>query len=122
MHHEAGVGHVGGNLSALDAMLVLHHRVMTPEDSFILSKGHAAGALYVTLWTTGELDDAQLTEFHADGSRLSGHPAAGWTPGIPFATGSLGHGLPVSAGVALARKLEGRPGRLFCLCSASSGR
>jgi transketolase len=117
MHHAAGVGHIGGNLSALDALLVLHHRVMNADDTFILSKGHAAGALYVTLWTTGELDDEALTGFHADGSKLSGHPTPGWTPGIPFATGSLGHGLPVSAGIALARRLEGRPGRVFCLCS-----
>lgn len=117
MHHEAGVGHIGGNLSALDAMLVLHHGVMSPDDTFVLSKGHAAGALYVTLWTTGELSDEALAGFHADDSTLSGHPAAGWTPGIPFATGSLGHGLPVSAGIALARRLEQRPGRVFCLCS-----
>ena len=117
MHHAAGVGHIGGNLSALDAMLVLHHRVLTPDDRFLLAKGHAAGALYVTLWSTGELSEGDLEQFHADGSKLSGHPAAGWTPGISFATGSLGHGLPVSAGFALARKLAGRPGRVFCLCS-----
>jgi transketolase len=117
MHYDAGVGHIGGNLSALDAMLVLHHDVMGDDDTFILSKGHAAGALYVTLWTTGELDEEALASFHGDASRLSGHPTAGWTPGISFATGSLGHGLPVSAGIALARRLEGRPGRVFCLCS-----
>jgi len=117
MHREAGVGHIGGNLSAIDAMLVLHHSVMGADDTFVLSKGHAAGALYVTLWTTGELDDDALTGFHADGSLLAGHPAPGWTPGIPFATGSLGHGLPVSAGIALARRLQQRAGRVFCLCS-----
>lgn len=117
MHREAGVGHIGGNLSALDAMLVLHHRVMGSDDTFILSKGHAAGALYVTLWTLGELGDEALTQFHADGSMLSGHPVARWTPGIPFATGSLGHGLPVSAGIALAHRLQGQRGRVFCLCS-----
>jgi len=117
MHHAAGVGHIGGNLSALDALLVLHHNVLRPEDRFILAKGHAAGALYVTLWSVGELRDEELDTFHADGSKLSGHPSAGWTQGIPFATGSLGHGLPVSAGLALARKLEGRPGRVYCLCS-----
>lgn len=117
MHREANVGHIGGNLSALDAMLVLHHGVMEGDDTFVLSKGHAAGALYVTLWTTGELGDDELAGFHADGSMLAGHPAAGWTPGIPFATGSLGHGLPVSAGIALARRLEQRAGRVFCLCS-----
>lgn len=117
MHHESGVGHIGGNLSALDAMLHLHHRVMAPEDVFILSKGHAAGALYVTLWTRGELDDAQLEQFHGEGTRVSGHPAPRWTPGIPFATGSLGHGLPISAGIALAKRFRDEPGRVFCLTS-----
>lgn len=117
MHHDAGVGHIGGNLSALDALLFLHHEVMTPEDCFVLSKGHAAGALYVTLWSTGEIADEQLSEFHADGTQLAGHPAPGWTPGIPVATGSLGHGLPVSAGIALARKLRRESGRVFVLTS-----
>jgi transketolase len=117
MHYQAGVGHIGGNLSALDAMLFLHHRVMTHDDLFVLSKGHAAGALYVTLWTTGELSDEQLSSFHGEGSKLAGHPAPGWTPGIRLATGSLGHGLPAATGVALARRLEQRPGRVFCLTS-----
>jgi transketolase len=117
MHYDAGVGHIGGNLSALDALLVLHHEVLQEDDTFVLSKGHAAGALYVTLWSTGELDDALLGEFHGDGTHLSGHPSPGWTPGIPFATGSLGHGLPVSAGIALARRLQGHPGRVFVMTS-----
>lgn len=117
MHYEAGVGHIGGNLSALDALLVLHHRVLQPEDLFILSKGHAAGALYIALWSRGEITDEELTRFHGDGSKLSGHPSPGAYPGIPVATGSLGHGLPVSAGIALARKLEAASGRVFCLCS-----
>ena len=53
MHYEAKVGHIGGNLSALDAMLHLHGTVMGPEDLFVLSKGHSAGALYITLWAMG---------------------------------------------------------------------
>lgn len=117
MHYEAGVGHIGGNLSALDALLCLHHRVMERDDLFILSKGHAAGALYVTLWTRGELADHSLEEFHGEGTKVSGHPAPGWLPGIPMATGSLGHGLPVAAGIALARRLRGRPGHVYCLTS-----
>ena len=117
MHHQAGVGHIGGNLSALDALLVLHHEILREGDVFLLAKGHAAGALYVTLWSTGEVDDARLAEFHGEGTRLAGHPVAGWTPGIPFATGSLGHGLPVACGMALARKLSGRGGRVFVLTS-----
>jgi transketolase len=117
MHHESRVGHIGGNLSALDAMLVLHHRVMSPHDAFVLSKGHAAGALYVTLWTLGQLSDVELRGFHAEGTKLAGHPAPGWHPGIAVATGSLGHGFPIAAGIALARKLAGAPGQVYCLTS-----
>ena len=47
MHYESGVGHIGGNLSCIDILLTLHHRVLGPEDQFVLSKGHAAGAYYV---------------------------------------------------------------------------
>ena len=117
MHYEAGVGHIGGNLSCLDLLLSLFHDILRPEDSFILSKGHAAGALYVTLWSLGRLSDNDLQQFHRDGTRLGGHPPARGIPEIPFATGSLGHGLSLAAGMALARKLTGRPGRVFCLLS-----
>ena len=117
MHYEAKVGHLGGNLSALDAMLSLHLRVMTKDDSFVLSKGHSAGALYVTLWAMGQVTDEQLTQFHKDGTKLAGHPAAGWHSGIPFATGSLGHGLGLAAGVALGKRLRRAPGNVYCLLS-----
>jgi transketolase len=117
MHFESGVGHIGGNLSALDMMLTLHHRVMGPDDDFVLSKGHAAGALYVTLWSLGRLSDEQLATFHKDGTKLGGHPVPHGIPDIPFAVGSLGHGLGLSAGLALGKKLRGRPGRVFCLLS-----
>ena len=117
MHYEAGVGHIGGNLSALDAMLYLHHYVMSTEDQFVLSKGHAAGALYVTLWSRGILQESDLCSFHDDGTLLSGHPPPRRLEGIPVATGSLGHGLPMACGMALARKLRKQPGQIFCLCS-----
>ena len=117
MHYDSGVGHIGGNLSALDAMLYLHHYVMSSEDQFVLSKGHAAGALYVTLWSRGILQESDLCSFHDDGTLLSGHPPPRRLEGIPVATGSLGHGLPMACGMALARKLKSQPGQIFCLCS-----
>ena len=117
MHFEAGVGHIGGNLSALDVMLVLHHQVMRPEDVFVLAKGHAAGALYATLWTQGKLTDEDLSTFHKDGTYLAGHPAMRWSPDIPFATGSLGHGLSDAAGMALGYKLQGLDRHVYCLTS-----
>src|SRR6266478_428565 len=117
MHYEAGVGHIGGNLSALDILLCLHHDIMGPDDQFILSKGHAAGALYVTLWSLGRLTDDDLKTFHKDGTRLPGHPPTHGLNDVLFATGSLGHGLSLAAGLALAKQLRGEPGRVFCLTS-----
>jgi transketolase len=117
MHFESGVGHLGGNLSALDLLLTLHHRVLGPDDQFILSKGHAAGALYVTLWSLGRLSEERLKEFHKDHTHLGGHPVPNGIEDILFATGSLGHGLGLASGLALGKRLQNRPGRVFCLLS-----
>src|ERR1035437_6717327 len=104
MHFESRVGHIGGNLSALDAIMVLYHQVLRPDDVFILSKGHAAGALYVALWTAGKLSEDDLKTFHGEGTRLAAHPAPGWSPDIPSATGSLGHMLPDANGMSGHRR------------------
>jgi transketolase len=117
MHFESGAGHIGGNLSALDVLLTLHHRVMNGDDQFVLSKGHGAGALYVTLWSLGRLAEEELLTFHEDHTKLAGHPVPHGLPDIPFGVGSLGHGLGLAAGLALGRKLRGQQGRVFCLLS-----
>ena len=117
MHFESGVGHIGGNLSALDVIMYLHHEALSADDVFVLSKGHAAGALYVALWSIGRLSDEDLRQFHKEGTKLSGHPPPRWIPEIRFATGSLGHGLALAAGVALGKKLKKARGRVFCLLS-----
>ena len=117
MHFESGVGHIGGNLSALGAMMVVFHEYLGGEDKFILSKGHAAGALYTTLWSLGRLQDHDLKQFHKDETLLAGHPPARGIADIPFATGSLGHGLSLAAGTALAFKLKGNTNRVVCLTS-----
>lgn len=117
MHYESRVGHIGGNLSCLDILLALHHRVLGPSDQFVLSKGHAAGAYYVTLWSLGKLTEQDLRLFHGNGTRLSGHPPASGIDDILFATGSLGHGLSLAAGLGLAKRFKGEPGRVFCLTS-----
>ena len=117
MHYAAGVGHIGGNLSALDCILYLHHVVMCSDDRFVLSKGHAVGALYITLWTLGMLADEDLETFHSDNTFLPGHPSPNQLTGISVATGSLGHGFPISCGISLARKIKHKSGRVFCLCS-----
>src|ERR1700751_60774 len=117
MHYRNRIGHLGGNLSALDAMLLLHHELMGQHDRFILSKGHSAGAYYITLWSLGLITETELTTFHQDGTRLSGHPPAQGIPQILFSTGSLEHGLSLAAGLALAARLKGETRRVFCLTS-----
>lgn len=117
MHFRARAGHIGGNLSSIDAMMLLHHETMKPNDRFILSKGHSAGALYVTLWSLGQLADRDLDTFHQDDTLLAGHPPAKGMPGVLFATGSLGHGLSLAAGLALAARLQESGRRVFCLTS-----
>ena len=117
MHFESGVGHLGGNLSCIDAVLVAFHEKIRAQDRFVLSKGHSAGALYVALWSIGRLSDADLTSFHKDETLLAGHPPASGMPDIPFATGSLGHGLSLAAGTALGMRLDGSDARTICLTS-----
>lgn len=117
MHYESGVGHIGGNLSSIDAMMVLFHEYIGADDAFILSKGHSAGALYTTLWTVGRLSDQDLETFHKDDTKLPGHPPVAQFPDILFATGSLGHGLSLAAGTALGMRMRGCGGNVFCLTS-----
>jgi len=117
MHFESKVGHIGGNLSVLQILLNLLHVNMQATDHLVLSKGHSAGALYIALWTKGVLKDEQLKTFHKDGTLLSGHPAPNSFENIPFATGSLGHGFSLAAGMALGHKLAGKSGKIFCVTS-----
>jgi len=117
MHFESRVGHIGGNLSCLDALMVLYHEVLTPQDRFVLSKGHAAGALYTALWSSGRIGDDALKTFHKDATLLAGHPPASGIDDILFATGSLGHGLSLAAGAAKALELKGEGGMVYCLTS-----
>ena len=104
-------------LVRLDAMLVVFHECLREQDRFFLSKGHSAGALYTTLWSLGRLDDRDLESFHRDDTLLAGHPPAAGIPEISFATGSLGHGLSLAAGTALAFRLKRSDARVVCLTS-----
>lgn len=115
--------HVGGSLSIADILTVLYFDVMNlrPEnphweerDYFILSKGHASAALYSVLAEKGFLPTDELDQYARAGSRLAGHPLAS-VPGVEFPTGSLGHGLSLGAGLALAAKRDHRPNRAFVL-------
>jgi transketolase len=98
-------------------MLVTWIDVKKTEDTFILSKGHSAGALYIALWTKGLLNDEDIRSFHMDATILTGHPSANSIESIAFATGSLGHGLSLAAGTALAKKLKNDTSFVYCLMS-----
>jgi transketolase len=117
MHFESGVGHIGGNLSSIDALALLFNERLGEGDRFVLSKGHSAGALYAALWSAGKLKDEDLTTFHRDDTLLAGHPPASGIEEILFATGSLGHGLSLAAGTALAMRFKGVAGHTYCLTS-----
>jgi transketolase len=117
MHYESGIGHIGGNLSCLDAMMLTYHEYIGVEDRFILSKGHSAGALYISLWSLGRISNDSLKTFHKDNTLLAGHPPAAGLKDVSFATGSLGHGLSLAAGTALSFKLKEQNGTVYCLTS-----
>lgn len=117
LHFESQTGHVGTNLSCMDALMVLHHLVMKDGDRFVLSKGHAAAAWYTTLWSMGRISEEVLKTFAKDNSVLPGHPSGAAIPGLMFPTGSLGHGPSLASGLALAAKLRNSPDNVYCLCS-----
>lgn len=123
MTHLSGSSHIGAVLSVADILGVLYAQVLRfrPEapdweerDRLILSKGHAAAALYAALAESGFFPTAELQTHCAQGSRLCGH-ASHRVPGVEFSTGSLGHGLPVAAGMALAAKQDGKTHRVFAV-------
>jgi len=102
--YRDGMGHIPSALSILDIIWVLYNSVMNKDDQFILSKGHGVMALYAVLEEKGLLDWS---------TKLMGHPKRGGA--ILASTGSLGHGLPMAVGLALAKKIKGEEGRVFCL-------
>ena len=117
-----GGGHIGGDMSVIDALMVLYenHLRITPEtvddpdrDRFVLSKGHAMEAYYAVLCHEGFLDLDDVKErFSKFKSPYIGHPN-NKLPGIEMNSGSLGHGLPVAVGMALAAKMDGRNYRTY---------
>lgn len=117
LYHQANAGHIGCSLSCIDLMISVLFLNKSPEDTFILSKGHAAAALYACLNTLGEITDQELSTFYTDGTTLPAHPAPRQYKGIPFATGSLGHGLPIATGIAHAAKIGGEESYSFALLS-----
>jgi transketolase len=121
---EAGSGHPGGTLSAADmiAAMFFHKLRLRPEephwpdrDRFVLSKGHCIPIVYAAMAKLGYFDEKELMTLRDLGSRLQGHPDRTRLPGIEASTGSLGQGLSVAVGMAVAGKLDQAGWRVFCM-------
>ncbi|MFH0816651.1 MAG: transketolase [Methanobacteriota archaeon] len=124
MIHTAGSGHPGGSLSATDIMTALYFKVMNvrpaepkweDRDRFVLSKGHAAPALYACLAEAGFFPTTELCTLRQIGSLLQGHPDMRKTLGVEASTGSEGQGLSMGIGMALAAKLDRKPYRVYVM-------
>lgn len=105
MYYSANAGHIGCSLSCIDILIAVLFLHKEENDTFILSKGHAAASLYASLNCLDEISDEILSTYYKEGTRLPAHPGAGHFKGIPFATGSLGHGFPIGSGIAHAARL-----------------
>ena len=124
MTHAAGSGHPGGSLSAVEILATLYCGVLSVDparpddpdrDRFLLSKGHAAPVLYSVLARRGFFDPALLPTLRQFGSPLQGHPPRGRLPGLDCSSGSLGQGLSIANGLAMAARRTGRSYRTYCL-------
>lgn len=128
MIHNAKSGHPGGALSCIDILAVLYKKVLNvpvewdkaidfnKRDRFILSKGHASTALYSVLANMGFFPKNMLMSFRMLGSKLQGHPSSrAQLPGIEVSTGSLGQGLSIGVGMALALRLDNNDAKVFVL-------
>lgn len=117
MYKAANAGHVGCSLSVAEVITFVRFGWMDDKDEIILSKGHAAASLYSTLAEEGILSDDDIATFYKNNTYLAAHPPVNKVKRIPFATGSLGHGLSLAAGLGLAQKLKKTDKKVFCITS-----
>ncbi len=117
MYKKADAGHIGSSLSCAEILVFLRFAWMREADTFVLSKGHAVAALYALLAEVKLLTPSQIDTYYEEGTLLSALPPFNAIPEIPFATGSLGHGLSLSAGMALGALLKREDRRFFCVTS-----
>ena len=125
MVHRSHASHIGSAYSIADILAVLYTNILKYDignpkwenrDRLVLSKGHAGSALYSALAEVGFFDKKELNTYYLDGSNLSGHISHKGVPGVEFSTGSLGHGVCVAAGVALALKTNNSSARVYSIC------
>ena len=121
---EAGSGHPGGSLSIADILTVLYFHKMRHDpknpkwddrDRFVLSKGHGVPAQYALLAKSGYFSEEELMSLRKTGSRLQGHPDRSRLPGLEASTGSLGQGLSIAVGMAVAGKMDKKNYRIYCM-------
>lgn len=122
--HAAGSGHPGGSLSAADILTVLYFEEMNIDpknpqmegrDRFVLSKGHAAPVLYATLAERGYFHKEDVLTLRKIGGNFQGHPCRDKVPGVEMSTGSLGQGISVAVGMAIADKMDKKDRRVYAL-------
>ena len=106
MYRKAHAGHIGSSLSCAEILVFLKFAWMRDDDTLLLSKGHAVAALYSLLAEVNLLTPSEIDSYYGEGTRLPALPPFNTIEEIPFATGSLGHGLSVSAGMALGASSE----------------
>jgi transketolase len=117
MYKKANAGHIGSSLSCAEILVFLKFAWMRERDTLVLSKGHAAAALYSLLAEANLLTPSEIDSYYAEGTQLSALPPFDAFEAIPFATGSLGYGLSLSAGMAFGATLSGQERRIFCVTS-----
>jgi transketolase len=117
MYKAANAGHIACSLSCAEILTFLRFFWMDEPDTLIVSKGHTAAGLYSVLAEAGMITEEDIKTFYKDGTYLGAHPPVNRIKGIPFATGSLGHGLSISAGRAFASKLKKEKRLFFCITS-----
>jgi transketolase len=115
MSYESKEGHIPSAFSILDILYVLYNKIMSKDDRFILSKGHGSMALYVVLADKGLLHKEELDTFCQFNSNLGGHPDSNKIEAVIASTGSLGHGMPMAVGVAMALKIKKNIQRVYTL-------
>lgn len=118
LYKKVQAGHIGSSLSCLDILVYLYFSRMKKNDKFILSKGHAAAALYTILEKTGKITREELNSYYTNGTFLAAHPpCCGKLSGVIFGTGSLGHGLSLATGLALSTKFTKKKSNVYCVIS-----
>lgn len=123
LHHDRYATHTGSGLSVVEILVTLYFSVSDinkdnvdskDRDRIILSKGHAAAALYCVLKEKSIISEKELLDFYKNGQYLAGHPSIG-IKGVEVSSGSLGHGFPMGVGIALANKIDKKKHNVYCV-------